>query len=83
MTTDAYFARLIVYIHQNPQKHGLIEDFRDWPYSSYHTLLSDKPTHIQRDKVLDWIGGRQNIVVMHSVEICDAEILALVPEDFA
>ena len=29
VTTGAYFARLIVYIHQNPQKHGFVEDFRD------------------------------------------------------
>ena len=82
VTTDAYFARLIVYIHQNPQKHGFVEDFRDWPYSSYHALLSDKPTHLQRDRVLRWFNGPQSVAALHSPEIRDAEILALVPEDF-
>ncbi len=82
VTTDTYFAQLIVYIHQNPQKHGFVEDFRDWPYSSYHTLLSDKPTHLQRDRVLSWFDGTQNVAALHLPEISDAEILALVPEDF-
>jgi REP element-mobilizing transposase RayT len=32
---DVYFTNLVAYIHQNPQRHGLIDDFRTWPYSSY------------------------------------------------
>jgi putative transposase len=82
VTTDAYFARLIVYIHQNPQKHGFVEDFRDWPYSSYHTLLSDKPTHLQRDTVLSWFDGAQQVAALHLPDMRDREVLALAPEDF-
>ena len=82
VTTDACFARLIVYIHQNPHKHGFVEDFRDWPYSSYHTLLSDKPTHLQRDTVLSWFNGPQGVAALHLPDMCDTEILALAPEDF-
>jgi len=82
VTNDAYFARLIVYIHQNPQKHGFVEDFRDWPYSSYHTLLSDKPTHLSRETVLSWFDGPQNVANLHLPEMMDKEITALVPEDF-
>ena len=51
--SDTYFLQLIAYIHQNPQKHGFVGDFRDWPFSSYHTLLSTKPTRLQREEVLD------------------------------
>jgi putative transposase len=40
VASDAYFVWLIAYIHRNPQKHGLVGDFGDWPYSSYHTFLS-------------------------------------------
>jgi putative transposase len=74
--------RLIVYIHRNPQKHGFVEDFRDWPFSSYHALMSDKPTHVQRDTVLNWFGGAQNVTAMHSSEITDKDVVAFVPEDF-
>ena len=29
VTADAYFTNLIYYIHHNPQKHGLVDDFRE------------------------------------------------------
>ena len=29
----------IDYVHQNPIKHGLVTDLKDWPYSSYHRWL--------------------------------------------
>jgi len=32
---DEYFFHLISYIHQNPQAHGIVSNFRIWPYSSY------------------------------------------------
>lgn len=52
-----YFARLVTYIHRNPELHGFVDDFRDWPYSSYDALCTEKPTRVQRDAVLDWFGG--------------------------
>jgi len=27
------------YIHYNPVKHGLVEQVRDWPYSTFHRLV--------------------------------------------
>ena len=32
---NEYFYHLIPYIHQNPQKHGFVDDYRNWPHSSY------------------------------------------------
>jgi putative transposase len=29
VTSDVYLSHLVLYIHHNPQKHGLIDDFRD------------------------------------------------------
>ena len=38
VTDDRYFQALVIYIHQNPEKHGLIDDFRDSIFilSSHH-----------------------------------------------
>ena len=44
---EAYLMRLIVYVHQNPQKHKFENNFRDWNYSSYHELVANIPTHLQ------------------------------------
>lgn len=80
--SDAYFSRLITYIHQNPQKHGFVKDFRDWPYSSFHALVSSRPTRLQRDSVLDWFGGARRFVEAHEAEVRSDDICALVAEDF-
>jgi REP-associated tyrosine transposase len=82
VTSDRYFVALIRYIHRNPQKHGLTTDFRDWPYSSYHAHLSDKPTHLKRGEVLAWFDGAEGFAQAHHDWREEAEIAALTPEDF-
>jgi REP element-mobilizing transposase RayT len=62
ITTDRYFQRVIHYIHWNPQKHGFVTDYRDYPYSSYQLLLMDKPTFVRRVEVLDWFGGYESFI---------------------
>jgi REP element-mobilizing transposase RayT len=69
VTTDAYFAYLVVYIHQNPQKHGFVDDYRDWPYSSYQALASDCTTRIDRATVLGWMGGRDGFDFAHRQDL--------------
>lgn len=54
VTSDSYLIHLVTYIHQNPQKHRFVDDFRDWPYSSYHALLSKQPTRLKREEVMGW-----------------------------
>ena len=63
--SESYLMRLIVYIHQNPQKHKFVNDFRDWNYSSYHELTAGIPTRLQRDKVLKLFGGRADFIRIH------------------
>ena len=65
VTTDAYFGYLVVYIHQNPQKHGFVADYRDWPWSSYHALAGERPTRLDRALVLDWLGGQTGFEFAH------------------
>lgn len=62
---DKYFIQLVVYIHQNPQKHKFVEDFRDWNYSSYHELIGDMPTRLQRDKMMELFGSREDFIRIH------------------
>jgi putative transposase len=72
----------VVYTHRNPQKHGFVEDFRAWLYSSYYAHLSDKPTRLNRDDVLGWFDGTEGFSTAHRQE-ADMRLLApLVPADF-
>ena len=82
VTSDAYFLQLIIYIHRNPQKHGLIADFSEWPYSSYCTLLSKQSSRIRRETVLDWFGGRDYFEQLHQQEVNETWLEPLILEDF-
>ena len=79
--SDRHFGALVVYIHRNPQKHGLVDDFLDWPYSSYGTILSSRATRIQRAAVLDWFGGRAGFVEAHRTPVGEGIQEAVMGDD--
>ena len=81
VTSDAYLIWLVIYIHQNPHKHGFVDDFRTWPYSSYRTFLSTKPTRLKRGDVLGWFDGVGGFDTSHQQEVPAHRIAHLVPED--
>lgn len=81
VTTDTYFINLIHYIHLNPQKHGFVTDFREWEYSSYHTLYSHKPTFLQREFVLEQFNGRTGFDEFHRAIHIEQPILSWIGED--
>ncbi len=75
---DSYFSTLISYIHKNPEKHGLVDDFRDYPYSSYHAHLLDHTTKLSRSEVLEWFGGKeayQNFHIETDNKLLDKNLL--------
>ena len=65
VTNDSYFSTLIAYIHLNPQKHKIIKDFRDYPYSSYNAHLLESATKLDRQEVLDWFKGKKEYKTFH------------------
>ena len=54
---ELYYTHLVYYIHANPQVHRLVDDFRDWPWSSYNSIISDKPTRLKKQEILEWFKG--------------------------
>ena len=82
VTTEPYLVYLVAYIHQNPQKHGFVADFNEWPFSSYHAVLSQKPTRLERDEVLAWFQSPAAFQDAHRQPVSDAQMAPLVPDDF-
>jgi len=80
--TQDYLVRLVCYIHFNPQRHGLISDFREWPYSSYGAHLSDQATSLKREAVLGWFDGPRGFVATHEMAIDEQVLAPLTPDDF-
>ena len=64
--TELYFIHLVRYIHVNPEKQGYVNNFRNYQYSSYKTCITDKPTKIEREKIIEWFDDNENFVYFHS-----------------
>jgi putative transposase len=64
--SEKYFQNLIFYIHNNPVFHGFTNHINDYPWSSYETILSDKPTKLKRNEVIEYYGDRDNFVYFHN-----------------
>ena len=79
---ERYLLHLVTYIHHNPQKHGLIADFRALPYSSYQSLCSNRPTRLRRDEVVAWFGGPAQVETAHQLSSVDHWLTPLLLEDF-
>ncbi|MBP7997819.1 MAG: hypothetical protein KA338_01095 [Chloroflexi bacterium] len=76
-----YFVQLITYIHHNPVKHGFVDDFHAWPYSSFSAIVSTKPTRLEREVVLDWFGGREQFAAAHNLNVIEKKIARLIGDD--
>jgi len=68
---NGYLAYLILYHHRNPIHHGRALTLMDWLWTSYHSILSDRETKLQRAKVLELFGGREAFVKKHDDNISD------------
>ncbi len=55
---ERYLRQLICYINKNAEKHNFVTDFREYPHSSYHALISDLPTKLKRDEVIKLYGNK-------------------------
>ena len=60
-----YLNKLVLYIHFNPLEARLCKSLRDWPYSSYNSIISSKETFINRLEVLEWFEDIENFKHVH------------------
>lgn len=65
--TEDYFTAIVPYIHLNPVRAGLCFNVKEWPYSSYNALLSEKPTALCRTELLQWYGGKEPFLKSHTI----------------
>ena len=58
VTNEKYLQQLIFYIHNNPVHHGFVKQMSLYPWSSYDTVTSDKPTKLMRAEVIELFSVR-------------------------
>ncbi|NIF07578.1 transposase [Chryseobacterium sp. Tr-659] len=64
IASDEYLINRIIYIHQNPKNHSVIE-FTKYNFSSYQSILSKSKTLLRRDEVIELFDDRENFVLSH------------------
>ena len=69
ITDVNHFCKAIHYTHSNPVHHGFTKKITDWPHSSYRAFLSNNPTKLEREYVLDMFGGLDAFIIYHKQPI--------------
>jgi putative transposase len=65
---ERYFTQAIIYIHGNAVKHKIAKDFTTYPWSSYPSIISDKPTLLNKQELIEWFGGMQQFRQTHKTQ---------------
>jgi putative transposase len=68
VSSETYFQQLIFYIHNNPVHHGFVEKLSLYPWSSYETIILNKPTRLKRNDVITLYGDVENFIFYHNQE---------------
>lgn len=68
INNESYFQNLITYIHNNPVHHKICENPIEYPWSSYVTCISDKPTKLKRKKVIEMFNDIENFKYVHELK---------------
>lgn len=64
--SEANLRWLVRYIHQSPEYYELTDDFKKWPYTSWHSLRFNTQSLLNRNDVMNWFDGEENFVDFHT-----------------
>lgn len=62
---EGQFGAAIFYIHTNAIHHNICKTIEQWPWSSYHSILSSGDTNLLRNEILNWFGGCKPFIQFH------------------
>jgi putative transposase len=66
MITDKdYFIKAVAYFHRNPVHHGFCKDFSEWPYSSFHEIVSGQTYIIETAILMKLFGSMDFLMEEH------------------
>ena len=72
---ESDFTAFVFYTHKNAVHHGYTATIGDWKHDAYHSLISDKPTKLLRDEVLNWFGGKEKFIEFHKQPVLVKETI--------
>ena len=79
---DNHLKLLVAYIHLNPLLHSITADFRNYKWSSYQSILSNKPSNLKRTELLEYFDGKDEFIKYHKNYKENKEIHNLIEMDY-
>jgi coproporphyrinogen III oxidase/REP element-mobilizing transposase RayT len=73
---EDYLKNLILYIHKNPENHGVIDNFKDHKYTSFdeytsqNVILSDS----EKKYVIELFNDLENFILSHNLKLKDLDL---------
>ncbi|HKI87830.1 MAG TPA: hypothetical protein VKA38_02300 [Draconibacterium sp.] len=67
INSQEYLQYAIFYVHYNPEKHGIIENFKKYRYSSFKALTGTTKTRIDRKLVMEIFEDKEGFLNYHDV----------------
>jgi REP element-mobilizing transposase RayT len=66
---ESHAREIVLYIHSNPVHHKFTNTIEEWKFSSYKAHLSDKPTMLKREQVIDLFDTKENFIYCHDEKL--------------
>jgi putative transposase len=74
INSNEYFTAILLYIHCNAQKHGLVRHFATYPYSSYQNYINNTYDKLSKTEILEWFGGMDRFKNQHEAYRLDLAV---------
>ena len=81
INNERYLKNLVIYIHINPRKHGIVNDINSYKYSTYYRFYHQIVSTNESAEVIDWFGGYSEFFENHKTFKDDNEFKQLRLED--
>jgi hypothetical protein len=65
ITSHDYLLQLILYIHNNPVKHGFTSVQADWKFSSFNEIVDSSETFVSKQEVISLFENTDNFMYAH------------------
>ncbi|OFX31007.1 MAG: hypothetical protein A2X08_11835 [Bacteroidetes bacterium GWA2_32_17] len=66
ITSQEYLQQVVIYIHNNPVKHGFTTNPTQWKFSSYNDIINNKETFVLKEYVVSLFDNLENFKYLHT-----------------
>ncbi len=74
LTGDEHIKSIIYYIHHNARKHGIVDNFLDHEWHSYHLIKANDKTYVDIDLIMKIYDGLPNLIKHHSQFLLEKDL---------